>query len=149
PDQFISGANANLKPETSKSKTVGLVWSPRWVQGLDVSLDWYRYEISDMIISDSVDRILRDCYVLGNAARCAGITRASDGHISAMTYGLANLGQMETEGFDLGVKYRLPELAIGQFNIDWQTSYLSSYDEQGQNSAGDNITIGRVGEAGL
>ncbi|WP_269792101.1 TonB-dependent receptor [Stenotrophomonas sp. Iso1] len=149
PDQFISGANANLKPETSTSKTVGLVWSPRWVQGLDISLDWYRYEISDMIISDSVDRILRDCYVLGNAARCAGITRASDGHISAMTYGLANLGQMETEGFDLGVKYRLPELAIGQFNIDWQTSYLSSYDEQGQNSAGDNITIGRVGEAGL
>jgi len=149
PDQFVSGANANLTPETSKSKTVGLVWSPRWVQGLDISLDWYRYEISDMIISDSVDRILRDCYVLGNAARCEGITRASDGHISAMTYGLANLGEMKTEGYDLGVKYRLPELAIGQFNIDWQTSYLSSYDEQGQNGKGDNITIGRVGEAGL
>ncbi len=149
PDQFISGANSELKPETSKSKTVGLVWSPRWVQGLDISLDWYRYEISDMIISDSVDRILRDCYVLGNASRCDGVTRASDGHISAMTYGLANLGEMTTEGYDLGVKYRLPELAIGQFNIDWQTSYLSKYDEQGQNSAGDNITIGRVGEAGL
>src|SRR5690606_27267841 len=99
PDQFVSGANANLTPETSKSKTVGLVWSPRWVQGLDISLDWYRYEISDMIISDSVDRILRDCYVLGNAARCDGITRASDGHISAMTYGLANLGEMKTEGY--------------------------------------------------
>ncbi|TGP35524.1 TonB-dependent receptor, partial [bacterium M00.F.Ca.ET.228.01.1.1] len=65
-DQFVSGANPNLKPETSKSTTFGLVWSPRWVQGLDVSLDWYKYEISDMIIADSVDRILRDCYVLGN-----------------------------------------------------------------------------------
>ncbi|SFR85037.1 iron complex outermembrane recepter protein [Stenotrophomonas maltophilia] len=149
PDQFISGANPNLTPETSKSTTVGLVWSPRWVQGLDISLDWYKYEISDMIIADSVDRILRDCYVLGDASRCAAHTRAGDGHINGMTYGLANLGQMETQGYDLGIKYRLPELAIGQFAIDWQTSYLAKYDEQGQNADGDNITIGRVGEPGL
>ena len=87
-DQFVSGANPNLSPETSKSKTVGLVWSPRWVQGLDVSLDWYRYEIKDMIIADSVDRILRDCYVLGDSSRCDGIVRAADGHISALTYGI-------------------------------------------------------------
>jgi iron complex outermembrane receptor protein len=102
-----------------------------------------------MIIADSVDRILRDCYVLGNSARCEGVVRASDGHVSALTYGTANLGKMETEGYDLGIKYRLPELAIGQFSIDWQTSYLSKYDEQGQNAAGQNIMIGRVGEAGL
>ncbi|HHA2858812.1 MULTISPECIES: TonB-dependent receptor [Stenotrophomonas] len=148
-DQFISGANPNLKPETSKSTTFGLVWSPRWVQGLDLSLDWYKYEISDMIIADSVDRILRDCYVLGNADRCSSVTRAADGHVSAITYGTANLGKMKTEGYDLGVKYRLPELAIGQFSIDWTTSYTSKYDEQGQDSAGNNIMIGRVSEPGL
>lgn len=148
-DQFISGANPNLKPETSKSATFGLVWSPRWVQGLDVSLDWYKYEISDMIIADSVDRILRDCYVLGNASRCSSVTRAADGHVSAITYGTANLGKMETQGYDLGIKYRLPELAIGQFSIDWQTSYTAKYDEQRQNSAGDNIMVGRVSEPGL
>jgi len=148
-DQFISGANPNLAPETSKSKTVGLVWSPRWVQGLDVSLDWYRYEISNMIIDDSVDRILRDCYVLGDSSRCGSVTRAADGHISAITYGTANLGKMDTEGYDLGIKYRLPELAIGQFAIDWQTSYLSKYDEAAQNAAGDDIMIGRVGQDAL
>ncbi|KRG78566.1 TonB-dependent receptor [Stenotrophomonas ginsengisoli] len=149
PDEFISGSNANLKPETSESTTLGLVWSPRFVAGLDISLDWYRYEISDMIISDSVDRILRDCYVLGNTSRCEGVNRAADGHIDGMFYGLANLGQMETEGFDLGVKYRLPETAYGNFSFDWQTSYLSKYDEQNQNSAGEDITIGSVGSPGL
>ncbi len=61
PDQFLSIPNAALQPETSRSKTAGLVWSPRWVQGLDISLDWYRYTLKNMIISDSVDRILRDC----------------------------------------------------------------------------------------
>ncbi|WP_433852380.1 TonB-dependent receptor [Stenotrophomonas nitritireducens] len=149
PDQFINGSNPNLKPETSKSKTVGLVWSPRWVQGLDISLDWYNYQIKEMIIQDSVDRILRDCYTLGNSARCAGIVREADGHISKMFYGLANLGQMETEGYDLGIKYRLPELAIGKFSIDWQTTYTAKYDEAGQNSAGENIIIGNVGTAGI
>ncbi|KIQ26219.1 TonB-dependent receptor plug domain-containing protein [Xanthomonas campestris] len=149
PDEFISGANPNLKPETSTSKTAGLVWSPRWVQGLDISLDWYRYEINDMIIADSVDRILRDCYVLGDTSRCSSLTRAADGHISSMTYGVANLGQMETEGYDLGVKYRLPETAIGSFTFDWQTSYVSKYDEAGQDSAGNAIMIGRVGEPGI
>jgi len=149
PDQFITGSNPDLLPETSKSKTVGLVWSPRWVQGLDISLDWYRYELENMIISDSVDRILRDCYVLGSADRCGSITRAADGHISSLFYGLANLGSMETEGFDLGVKYRLPELSIGQFTIDWQNTYTSKYDEEGENSAGEKIMIGQVGQSGI
>ncbi|GEM_PF-3879240 len=119
------------------------------MQGLDVSLDWYRYEISDMIIEDSVDRILRDCYVLGNTDRCSSVTRAADGHISAITYGTANLGKMDTEGYDLGIKYRLPELSIGQFNIDWQTSYLSKYDESAQNAAGQDIMMGRVAQDAL
>lgn len=149
PDQFFSGSNPNLLPETSKSKTAGLVWSPRWVQGLDISLDWYNYKLTNMIIEDSVDRILRDCYVLGNAERCAGIERAADGHITNLFYSFTNLGQLETEGYDLGVKYRLPETSFGQFNVDWQTSYVSKYDELGQNSAGENITIGLVGEEGV
>ncbi|MBP0644234.1 TonB-dependent receptor, partial [Mycobacterium tuberculosis] len=85
-EPFTWQSNPNLKPETSKSTTFGLVWSARWVQGLDVSLYWYKYEISDMIIADSVDRILRDCYVLGNASRCSSVTRAADGHVSAITY---------------------------------------------------------------
>ncbi|MCF7223234.1 TonB-dependent receptor plug domain-containing protein [Marilutibacter chinensis] len=149
PDQFITGSNANLVPETSESQTVGLVWSPRWVEGLDISLDWYKYELENMIIEDSVDRILRDCYVLGNASRCEGIERAADGHITNMFFGLANLGSMETEGYDLGVKYRLPEFSFGQFVIDWQSTYVSRYDEEGQNRNGDSITVGRVGEPGF
>lgn len=149
PDQFISGSNPNLTPEKSTSRTAGLVWSPRWVENLDISLDWYSYELDDAIISDSVDRILRDCYVLGNSSRCAGIVRAADGHISTMFFGLANLGSLETEGFDLGIRYRLPEFSIGQFSIDWQSSYVSKYDEAAQNADGEDITVGRVGTPGI
>lgn len=150
PDQFLSLPNANLAPETSRSRTIGLVWSPQWVSGLDLSLDWYRYKLKNMIISDSVDRILRDCYILGNASRCGTVQRdPGDGHITGMSYGLINLGRMDTEGYDLGVKYRLPELSWGKITVDWQTSYTRRYDELGQNSDGVDIMMGRVGEPGI
>jgi len=149
PDEFTTGSNPKLRPEESKSKTVGVVWSPRWVDGLDINLDWYSYKITNMIIQDSVDRILRDCYVLGNAPRCGSVKRAGDGHITSMFYGLANLGAMETEGWDLGIRYRLPEFPFGRFTLDLQNSYVSSYDEQNQNSAGEAIMMGRVGQPGI
>ncbi|MFY1079995.1 hypothetical protein, partial [Escherichia coli] len=38
---FNSGVgNDKLQPETSKTRTAGLVWSPSFVSGLNVSLDW-------------------------------------------------------------------------------------------------------------
>ncbi|MCC8595105.1 TonB-dependent receptor [Xanthomonas vesicatoria] len=39
-----TGGNPNLQPETSTSKTLGFVYSPGWVTGLDVSLDWWNIE---------------------------------------------------------------------------------------------------------
>ncbi|HZH43837.1 MAG TPA: TonB-dependent receptor [Lysobacter sp.] len=147
PDQFFTGSNPNLLPETAKTKTVGVVWSPKWVEGLDIAVDWYSYKLTDAIIEDSVDRILRDCYVLGNASRCAGIVRAPDGHITNLFYGLANLGELETEGWDVGINYRL-ETGFGRFRVNWDNSYTSKYDVASENSNGDPIMVGQVGFAG-
>ncbi len=58
PDQFITGSNPALVPETSKSKTMGLVWSPRWVQGLDISLDWYRAVATDPLVWEGLRNTL-------------------------------------------------------------------------------------------
>lgn len=66
-----------------------------------------------------------------------------------MFYGLANLGAMETEGWDLGIRYRLPEFSFGRFTLDLQNSYVSRYDEQNQNSAGETIMMGRIGQPGI
>lgn len=148
PDQFLSGSNPDLGPESSISRTAGIVWSPGFADGLTLSLDWYNYKLSNYIISDSVNRILRDCYVLGEASRCDGVTRAADGHISGMFFGLTNLGQLETEGWDFGARYRMADTAFGRFTFDWQTSYLAQYDTLGQNSAGDNIFVGGAGDPG-
>ena len=145
---FLSGSNPNLSPETATSKTAGIVWSPRWVKGLDISLDWYDVEVEDVISSDSVDQILKDCYVNNIASRCASIVRGPLGDIQNMFFGLTNLGAIRTEGYDLGVKYRLPEFSFGQFNIDWQTSYTSKYDVLADNDPATQWQ-GNVGYPGL
>ena len=125
PYQFLSGSNPDLKPETADTRTAGLVWSPHWVEGLDFTLDWYKIKIEDVISADSVDDIVHDCYRLGISSRCANIKRDANGVITMVNYGLTNKGRIETEGYDFGVKYRLPETAVGSFTFDWQNSYVS------------------------
>lgn len=129
PDQFLSGSNPNLTPETAETMTAGIVYSPEWVTGLDFSLDWYKVEIDNLIASDSVTDILQDCYLRGIAERCTLFTRdPTDFHINALNFSLTNKGRLETEGYDLGVRYKLPETAYGNFSVDWQVSYISEYN---------------------
>ena len=146
--QFITGSNPNLLPETAESWTAGVVWSPKWVEGLSLSLDWYKVEVTDTIISDSVDNILNDCYANGITSRCAGIVRNATGAVTDIFFGLTNAGGLRTEGYDFGVNYRLPELAVGQFTVDWQNSYVSRYDQKADNNE-DTLWVGFVGTPGV
>ena len=67
PIPFLSGSNPNLTPETSESKTLGLVWSPGFAEGLNLSLDWWNIRIENTIVADSPTTILDDCYIRGIA----------------------------------------------------------------------------------
>ena len=89
-----SGSNPNLQPETSESKTIGLVYSPKFVQGLTTSLDWWQIRIDDTVVSDSPNSILNDCYVNLIESRCAMFKRdpAQGNIVSDLTYGTRNAG---------------------------------------------------------
>jgi iron complex outermembrane recepter protein len=146
---FISGSNPNLGPEQAKSKTAGIVWSPKWVEGLDFTLDWYDVTVNDAIASDSATGILSDCYVSGIASRCSTVTRDPVTHkVTGVFVGLNNVGFIQTEGYDFGVNYRLPEFAIGKFAVNWQNSYTSVYDQRAD-TAPDTLVVGYVGTPGV
>ncbi len=126
---FISGSNPNLGPETAVSKTAGIVWSPKWVDGLDFSLDWYKVQITNGIQGDSATNVLADCYVANIPSRCASVTRDPVTHKVITAFeGLANVGGIRNEGWDFGVNYRLPEFSVGKFSVNWQSSYSSVQD---------------------
>ena len=57
--------NVNLKPESSNSVTLGLVWAPRadsLFGGFRATADYYRIKVKDAIASPDVNEFIADCY---------------------------------------------------------------------------------------
>ncbi|WP_266169805.1 TonB-dependent receptor plug domain-containing protein [Dyella subtropica] len=122
---FLSGSNNKLKPETSLSKTLGFVYSPSYVDGLNLSLDWYNIRIKNIITSVTSNDVLNDCYLRNIQASCGMFSRDANGQVINLTHTLANRGHRETEGYDFNVTYRLPKLSFGQFKVNLDTNYVS------------------------
>lgn len=133
PVPFTSGSNPLLQPETSVSRTLGLVYSPSYVSGLSLALDWWKLRIDQTIVSDSPNLILDDCYVGLIESRCAMFSRDPALQIvNNLTYGMRNAGYTETEGFDLDVLYSM-DTDFGRFGAKWQSTYVSSYESKATN----------------
>ena len=126
--------NADLQPEFSKTRTVGIVFSPRWVQGLDFSLDWYKITINNVITSVSATYVLQQCYN-GVESFCNYTRDAASGQVVSLSRGNANLGALETEGFNFGANYRLPEFGIGKFSVHLDSNYLVAFRSKSDSTA--------------
>jgi len=129
PTAFRTGANPALKPETSITRTAGLVYSPGYVDGLDVTLDYYKINIRDVITPLLAGDILNFCYVRNDPSYCGRFTRAADGRITSLDESLANLGSLSTEGYDLGLHYRFPATRYGEFTLLSDSTYLQDYTQ--------------------
>jgi iron complex outermembrane receptor protein len=126
---FKVGGNANLKPETSHSKTLGLVYSPSWLSGLDLSLDWYDIKIRNTIVTLDADTILDQCYRQDLGNFCGLVSRAPNGSITGLNEVGLNIGSVETSGYDFTASYRLPQTAIGNFRFSLDANYVDKYDQ--------------------
>ncbi|MDG2517152.1 TonB-dependent receptor plug domain-containing protein [Lysobacter soli] len=126
---FTEGSNPLLEPELSTSKTIGAVWSPTFVEGLNFSLDWWNIHIENTIVPDDPTTILNDCYIQGIADRCSAILFSRDpvlGYVDEMSFGQRNAGYREVEGYDFDVTYRFDTEGYGAFKIQSNSSYTVS-----------------------
>ncbi|KQZ55994.1 TonB-dependent receptor [Lysobacter sp. Root559] len=135
-EAFTNKSNPDLQPETSVSKTLGFVYSPSWLQGFDIAVDWYRITIENAITRPTAQFVLDKCYsgTAGErAVYCALFKRdnaypGNPGTITDMDLPLLNLAEYEVEGYDVTVNYRLPETEYGKFSITWDTSYTANWE---------------------
>lgn len=139
------GGNVDLQPETTTTKTLGLVYSPGFVEGLDISLDWWNIELQNTIAAFSGQQILDFCIVDGIENFCSAYTRSEGGPIDVLLASGLNVGSTEVEGFDLTLSYRLPEFSWGRVSITWDTTYMTKYE---QDLDGDGIRAEEVDDGG-
>ena len=140
---FTVGGNQDALPETSTSKTLGLVYSPSFIEGLNVSIDWWNIKIEGAISTPSVGFILDQCYAQGDQSFCDFLIRdtapgVNQGVITDMFLIPQNTAILDVEGWDLNVRYALPETAYGRFGFNFDGSYTSKFESQ-QSAASDVI----------
>jgi len=126
------GGNPDLDPETGDSLGIGATYSPRWMPGLSVSIDYFRIDLSDVIGTPDIEGILTDCADTGNDEACNLVTRRPDGSPRLVVGVNANLSRHETSGFDVAVDWHR-DTRFGAFEIGVLGTYLDSWLEQAFN----------------
>jgi outer membrane receptor protein involved in Fe transport len=109
-----TAGNRQLVPEVADTNTVGVVWEPKqWLDGLSISADYYTIKVKNVITTLTPQQILTAC-AAGIQQYCASITfDTSVFGISSVTSQPFNGSELDTDGVDLEVAYRLPDNSFG------------------------------------
>ncbi|HWQ85300.1 TonB-dependent receptor plug domain-containing protein [Brevundimonas sp.] len=107
---FLQGGNPNLEPESADTYTVGVVLTPSFLPRFNVSLDYYKIEVDNLIGSIGAQNTLDACYTAGNAVACSLIVRdgptgalwLNDGNVIDTN---VNIGGVSTSGIDINANY--------------------------------------------
>ncbi len=102
-----SGGNPGLQPETADSLTAGFHYAPPAIRGFNLSLDYYRIRIDDVITTIPAQDLVVRCFN-GNQALCAHVERDADGNITRTISTFLNLAEYRTDGIDVELSQRLP-----------------------------------------
>ncbi len=142
------GGNVNLQPESSETRTLGFVYSPSFVEGLDISLDWWKIDLENTITAFTGQTILDNCIQDNNPSFCSLYNRFPGGAIDTLLSTTTNIGSAEVEGYDLTVAYRLPEMSWGKLSFVWDTTYLENnlFDGDGDGRFEDRTAIPKIGD---
>jgi len=124
-------SNQDLKPETGDVKTFGVVYEPNFVRGLSLEVDYWKYHIEDVITQVDPNYSIGQCVASGDPEFCSLVTRYQSGpnagDILVFQAPTLNLGELDTDGYDLGVKYQLRDTALGSFQFSVDATHITSY----------------------
>jgi outer membrane receptor protein involved in Fe transport len=121
--QIVAGGNPNLSPEKSESYNYGVLFQPKSVPGLSLSLDLYRIDVTDRIGQPATPAI-----ILANPTLFPGFIdratpTASDlannlpGELVRIRTVTGNYGTANTRGLDARAEYRITTRQAGKFVV--------------------------------
>ncbi len=124
----IQGGNTGAGPEEGEVFTIGFVYSPEYLTGFSTTVDVWDVSLEDTIGSFGTQNILNGCFNVG--LFCDRYSRGVDGEILRLFNPTDNVGQTDTNGLDLGVRYNFETESFGNFRINVDSSYIDKYDSK-------------------
>ena len=116
------GGNLNLKPETAKQRSIGVVFAP--AANFNLSLDWWEIERLNTIRSPDIS-MLRDFYSVFSDRW----VRNADGSLAYLDRTFANTGGTLMSGVELDANLT-GELAGGHWRINLNGSYIDNFQQR-------------------
>lgn len=138
----LSGGDTTLGPEQARTRTVGFVWEPSFVQDFSVTFDYWKIGMEEMISSQAVGDVLNGCYNrqynpnLAMNADCGKVGRSTvNGTFNGVesrgvVLTLSNLGRLTTDGYDLRVNYRFGLGEAGRLGLRLDATKVKSWEFQ-------------------
>ncbi|MEY2563496.1 MAG: iron complex outerrane recepter protein [Verrucomicrobiota bacterium] len=121
-------SNPNLSPEDSETFSAGLVYSPKFVPGLTVSLDLWQIERTGVVQNAFLDAVLAR-ELTGTLIPPERVERLPSGDIGRIVVPYQNEGAQKANGIDFGIQYVF-ETSFGTFTSLTQATYLNAFEVQ-------------------
>lgn len=123
-------SDPDLKPEESESYTAGLVYSPSYVDGMSVTLDYWRFKVTNAIARLDTQAGLNSCFA-GDTSACETFQITPDGDLDNLTNALTNVGYQDTSGVDFNLAYNFEGLGL-DWKISNDTTYLLNFEQDNE-----------------
>jgi iron complex outermembrane receptor protein len=130
--QVRAGGNPLLAPEKSESVNVGVMFTPKALKGLSLSVDYYEVEVKNRIGQPATPAIILANPTLFPGAIVRADPTASDtannlpGELREIRTVLGNYGSTQAKGFDFAAEYRFPATRLGRFSTRAVASIINS-----------------------
>ena len=143
-----SGGNPDLQEEQADTYTFGAVISPPFLEGLNLTIDYYDIEISNAINQLSAQQVVDNCFRAdnqdNNSDTCQAINRFSSGQIDFVDARSLNVASVKATGLDFQADYSMDlgdaMAFFGPASLDLK--FVASW-------AFENETIAEPGQPGL
>lgn len=121
----ILRSNPNLQPEDSRSFSGGIVYTPKFVPGLTLTVDLFDIESKGRVIEPFLPNVIKR-EAAGQSLRGERVNRDANGNITSIELAFQDGGSQKARGIDFGLQYQI-ETRFGTFTSLTQASFLDSF----------------------
>ncbi len=122
--------NTALTPEIARNTSFGVVLSePSWAPNFNVSVDYYKIKIDDVISTLSANDIVNFCFRGVLPQTCGSFNLNNPNGPNFINVQSFNFASIETDGYDIEASYRWPQLfgLAGTFTVRGLATHIREY----------------------